>query len=54
VSPPLPAGLVLDALTGVVTGTPTRSTRRRAYTVTMRDLTGSARAALTITITPRR
>ena len=54
VSPALPAGLVLDQATGVVTGTPARSARTRAYAVTMRDLTGSARAALTITIAPRR
>ena len=54
VSPALPAGLVLDPARGVVTGTPARSARTRAYAVTMRDLTGSVRAALTITIAPRR
>jgi FG-GAP repeat/Putative Ig domain len=54
VSPAMPAGLRLDPATGVVTGTPTVYARRTAYTVTMRDLAGSARAMLTITVTDRK
>ena len=54
VSPALPAGLRLDPATGVVTGTPTVYARRTAYTVTMRDLAGSARAMLTITVIDRK
>ncbi len=51
VSRTLPAGLRIDPTTGVVSGTPAIYGRRTAYTVTMRDLTGSVRAPLTITIT---
>ncbi len=50
VSPALPAGLILNTTTGVITGTPTAVTARAAYTVTASNSGGSAQASLTLTV----
>ena len=50
VSPPLPAGLVLNTATGVVSGTPTAVTATASYTVTATNTAGSTTASLTITV----
>ncbi|HSC81268.1 MAG TPA: putative Ig domain-containing protein [Chitinolyticbacter sp.] len=44
VTPALPAGLSLDTLTGVISGTPTTVTHAKTYTVTGRNAAGSATA----------
>ncbi|MGO8970430.1 MAG: putative Ig domain-containing protein [Myxococcaceae bacterium] len=50
VSPALPAGLSLDAVTGIITGTPTAVTATAAYTVTASNAAGGAMVSLTITV----
>ena len=50
VSPSLPAGLVLDTLTGAISGTPTAVTTTAAYTVTATNTGGSDSATLTIEV----
>jgi uncharacterized repeat protein (TIGR01451 family) len=50
VAPPLPAGLALDSVTGVVSGTPTAASSASLYTVTASNSGGSATTALTIVI----
>jgi len=50
VSPPLPAGLDLDAATGVVSGTPTSVTATATYTVTAANSAGSTTVGLAITV----
>ena len=50
VSPSLPAGLVLDTLTGAISGTPTAVTTSAAYTVTATNTGGSDSATLTIEV----
>src|SRR5438093_1319840 len=49
VSPPLPAGLALDPVTGVVSGTPT-ATETAMHTVSLSDLTGTISAGLSVSI----
>ncbi|MDO9438610.1 MAG: putative Ig domain-containing protein [Hydrogenophaga sp.] len=53
VNPALPAGLVLNAQTGVISGTPTKLKRQATHTVTALSLKGSAEAKLRITVTGR-
>jgi hypothetical protein len=50
ISDRLPAGLRFDRATGFVSGTPVTFARRTVYTVTLRDLTGSIRAPLAISV----
>jgi hypothetical protein len=50
VSPALPAGLTLDAETGVLAGTAQAEQPATDYTVTMTDLAGSTTATLTIRV----
>jgi len=50
VAPALPAGLVLDPMTGIVAGTPTAPLSRRAYSVTASNVSGSTMATLQIEI----
>lgn len=51
VAPVLPAGLALDTTTGVITGTPTVPTAAAAYTVTARNVSGTATFAVNVTVT---
>jgi len=46
----LPAGLVLDATTGVITGTPTTAAPATSYTITASNAAGSTTAILGITV----
>jgi hypothetical protein len=50
VAPALPTGISLDKTTGLMTGTPTAASGATIYTVTARNLAGSATVALTITV----
>lgn len=50
VSPALPAGLSLDTLTGIISGTPTVSTAAAIYTVTASNAYGSTSVDLSITV----
>ena len=51
VSPALPAGLVLDPVSGVLSGTPTTATAAADYTVTGSNAAGSTDAVVNITVT---
>jgi len=50
VSPALPAGLVLDAASGVISGTPAAVAPKGTYAVTASNAGGNASASLTITV----
>ena len=50
VSPSLPAGLVIDSSTGVISGTPTAVTSSATYTVTATNTGGSSTATVTIVV----
>jgi hypothetical protein len=50
VSPALPAGLTLDATTGIISGTPTTITAAANYTVTATNASGSTAFTISITI----
>ncbi len=50
VSPALPAGLVLNGTTGVISGTPAASAAMAVYAVTGTNATGSTTAGLTLTV----
>ena len=51
VSPSLPGGLVLNPVSGVITGTPTTAAASAAYLVTASNPGGSTTTALTISVT---
>lgn len=50
-SPALPAGLTLNAVTGVISGTPTAASTQRNYTITAKNAGGSTSFVLAITVT---
>ena len=50
VSPALPAGLTLNTVSGVITGTPTTATAAASYTITATNAAGFTTASLSITV----
>ncbi len=50
VSPALPSGLVLNSVTGIISGTPTTQQQKVPYTITASNSGGSASAIVSITI----
>ena len=50
VSPALPAGLSLSAMTGAISGTPTSPTAQATYTITATNSAGSTTATVQITV----
>jgi hypothetical protein len=52
VTPALPAGLSLDAASGLISGTPTAAAAARVYTVSAANSGGSTTATLTLTVNP--
>jgi Putative Ig domain len=52
VNPELPAGLLLDATTGVISGTPIAPSPRSTYTITAANQTGAASFALILSVVP--
>lgn len=50
VAPALPAGLSLDATTGVISGTPSAASPQATYTVTAQNVTGDTTYELSITV----
>ena len=53
VSPGLPAGLAIDAISGQIAGTPKTETGTNTYVVTASNISGSASFGLTLTVRPR-
>ncbi len=53
VAPALPAGLALDAATGVIAGTPASTTATAGYTITAANPAGSTAATISITVLPQ-
>lgn len=51
ISPALPAGLVLNTVTGIISGTPTAAQAAATHTITAQDGSVSATATVTVTIT---
>lgn len=52
ISPALPAGLHLNASTGIVSGTPTQSSAERAYAITAVDRSVRAQTSLSLEVLP--
>jgi Putative Ig domain len=52
VTPALPAGLSLDTVSGVVSGTPSTATAQAIYTITASNSAGSTTFALSLTVNP--
>jgi len=50
VSPALPAGITINASTGVISGTPTAAASQTTYTITASNAGGSTTFALTLTV----
>jgi hypothetical protein len=50
VMPPLPSGLILDSLTGMISGTPSAQSGSATYTVAATNAGGSTTANVTITV----
>ena len=49
-SPALPAGIILNTTTGLISGTPTSVATNTIYTITAHNAAGSASCSLAITI----
>ena len=52
VSPSLPAGLSIDPITGIISGTPTTASSATAYSITATNAQGSSTFSLTIAVNP--
>ena len=52
ISPALPAGLALNAATGVIAGTPSAIAAKTAYSITATNAAGSANFSITLTVNP--
>ena len=50
VAPPLPAGLSLDPLTGIIAGTPTAATAAADYTITASNASGNSQVTVNLTV----
>ena len=50
ISPALPTGLILNTITGVISGIPTTPVTNASYTITATNSTGSTTATITITV----
>lgn len=52
IAPALPAGLAIDASSGVISGTPTAVSAQTTYTITATNASGSATATVQIAVSP--